>query len=77
MIRYTARNGTTFQFDPAAAPGWVHVIASAASDDDDETGETIAVDLDDLREFLQHLEERSEEMQDVPTDADCAAVGPD
>ena len=74
MIRYTARNGTTFQFDPAASAGWVHVIAA-----DDDTGEceSIVVDLDDMREFLQHLEERSELMEDVPTDADCAAVGPD
>lgn len=71
MIRYTARNGTTFQFNPAAS-GWVHVIAA-----DDEGGEPIAVDLEDLREFLQHLEERCEAMEDIPTDADCAAVGPD
>jgi hypothetical protein len=72
MIRYTARNGTTFQFDPAAAPGWVHVIAA-----DEESGETVAVDLDDIREFLQHLEERLDAMYDVETDADCTAVGPD
>jgi hypothetical protein len=77
MIRYTARNGTTFQFDPAAsleAPTrWVHVIGT----DDDETGEPVAVDLDDLREFLQHLDERLEMTEDVETDADCTAVGPD
>ena len=72
MIRYTARNGTTFQFNPAAA-GQVHVIAT----DDDEAGDPIAVDLDDLREFLQHLEERLDAMADVESDADCAAVGPD
>ena len=72
MIRYTARNGTTFQFDPAAAGSWVHVITA-----DEDTGEAVAVDLEDMREFLQHLEERSEAMEDVPTDADCAAVGPD
>ena len=71
MIRYTARNGTTFQFDPAAA-GWVHVIAA-----DEESGEAIAVDLDDLREFLQHLEDRCEAMADMEDDADCTAVGPD
>jgi hypothetical protein len=72
MTRYTARNGTTFQFDPAAAPGWVHVIAA-----DEETGDPIAVDLDDMREFLQHLEERLDAMADMDCDADCTAVGPD
>ena len=72
MIRYTARNGTTFHFDPDAAGCWVHVIAA-----DDESGEAVAVDLEDMREFLQHLEDRCEAMQDLPTDADCAAVGPD
>ena len=72
MIRYTARNGTTFQFDPAAA-GWVHVIGS----DDEIAGEPMAVDLDDIREFLQHLEERLDAMIDMETDADCTAVGPD
>ena len=73
MIRYTARNGTTFQFDPAATPGRVNVIATA----DDEAGDPIAVDLDDLREFLQHLEERLDVMCDLPPDADYAAIGPD
>jgi hypothetical protein len=72
MIRYTARNGTTFQFDPATAPGCVHVIAA-----EEETGDPIAVDLDDMREFLQHLDDRLEATEDVETDADCAAVGPD
>ena len=72
MIRYTARNGTTFQFDPTAAPGCVHVIAA-----EEETGDPIAVDLDDMREFLQHLEERLDAMADIDCDADCTAVGPD
>ena len=72
MIRYTARNGTTFQFDPCATPGWVHVIAA-----DEDFGHPIAVDLDDMREFLQHLEERLDAMADMESDADCAAVGPD
>ena len=72
MIRYTARNGTTFQFDPAAA-GCVHVIAA----EDEEAGLPIAVDLEDVREFLQHLEERLDAMADIESDADCAAVGPD
>ena len=76
MIRYTARNGTTFQFDPAtidAANRWVHVIAP----DEEGTGDPVAVDLDDMREFLQHLEDRLETTEDVETDADCTAVGPD
>jgi hypothetical protein len=72
MTRYTARNGTTFQFDPCAAPGWVHVIAA-----DEESGDPIAVDLADMREFLQHLEERLDAMADMDCDADCTAVGPD
>jgi len=72
MIRYTARNGTTFQFDPGATPGWVHVITC-----DEESGDPIAVDLDDMREFLQHLEERLDAMADMESDADCTAVGPD
>jgi hypothetical protein len=72
MIRYTARNGTTFQFDPAAAPGSVNVITA-----DEEFGDPIAVDLDDMREFLQHLEERLDAMADIDCDADCTAVGPD
>jgi hypothetical protein len=71
MIRYTARNGTTFQLDPAAA-GWVHVIAA-----DEDSDHPIAVDLDDMREFLQHLEERLDAMADMDCDADCTAVGPD
>jgi hypothetical protein len=70
MIRYTARNGTTFQFDPSAAD-WVHVIAA------DDLGQSVAVDLEDLREFLQHLEDHLESQDDHPTDADLAAVGPD
>ena len=76
MIRYTARNGTTFQFDPTTpldAPNrWVQVIAP-----DDESGVPVAVDLDDMREFLQHLEDRLETTEDLETDADCTAVGPD
>ena len=71
MIRYTARNGTTFSLDPAAA-GWVQVIAP-----DEDFGHPIAVDLDDMREFLQHLEERLDAMSDMESDADCTAVGPD
>jgi hypothetical protein len=76
MIRYTARNGTTFQFDPAASleadTRWVHVIAA-----DDESGLPGAVDLDDMREFLQHLDDRLEQTEEIETDADCTAVGPD
>ena len=77
MIRYTARNGTTFQFDPAACMDatnrWVHVIAP----DDENGGDPVAVDLDDMREFLQHIEDRLEMTEDVEMDADCTSVGPD
>ena len=71
MLRYTARNGTTFQFDPQSPTGCVSVICA------DDPSESVALDVEDLREFLQHLEERCEAMDDVPTDADLAAVGPD
>ena len=70
MLRYTARNGTTFQFDPQQH-GCIHVIAA------DDPHESIELDLEDLREFLQHLEDRLEQLEDLPTDADLTAVGPD
>ncbi|MEA2735215.1 MAG: hypothetical protein QOE14_1666 [Humisphaera sp.] len=70
MLRYTARNGTTFQCDPTS--GSVHVIAA-----DEESGVAVALDLEDMREFLQHLEERLDAMNEMETDADCTAVGPD
>ena len=69
MTRYTARNGTTFLLDPEAA----HVVQVAGGIDDE--GQVIAVDLDDLFEFVQYLE--AGEDVTAPTDADCAAVGPD
>jgi hypothetical protein len=74
MLRYTARNGTTFHFDPASA-GRIQVIS--AEDDDPLVGEPVALDLEDLREFLQHLDDRAEALEDLETDADCTAVGPD
>lgn len=71
MIRYTARNGTSFKFDPSAADR-VHVIPP------DDPGDSVAVDLHDLREFLQHLEDHLEAPEDDQvTDADLTAVGPD
>jgi len=70
MLRYTARNGTTFQFDPQSS-GCVNVITA------DDLSESVFLDLDDLREFLQHLEDRCELLDDLPTDADLTAVGPD
>ena len=70
MLRYTARNGTTFQFDPQSID-CVSVICA------DDPAESVALDVEDLREFLQHLEERCEVLGDMPTDADMAAVGPD
>ncbi|MEO6437316.1 MAG: hypothetical protein ABIP55_16355 [Tepidisphaeraceae bacterium] len=69
MLRYTARNGTTFQFDPNCAES-VHIYA-------DDPTETITLDVEDLREFLQHLDDRSELLGDMPMDADLTSVGPD
>ena len=70
MLRYTARNGTTFQFEPDQ-DACVHVMNG------DDPDESLRLDVDDLREFLQHLEDRCGELADLPTDADLAAVGPD
>ena len=70
MLRYTARNGTTFHLDPDAC-GCVHVISA------DHEGPPIPVDLDDMREFLQHLDELSGMMSGFETDADMTAIGPD
>jgi hypothetical protein len=72
MLRYTARNGTTFLF-PASNDA-VYVI----SQDYDEAGVPVALDLEDLREFLQHIEDRAgNDDENLATDADLAAVGPD
>ena len=73
MLRYTARNGTTFHFDPAADPCSPSVQVISA----DHDGASIPVDLDDLREFMQYLEDVIECQADAETDADLTAVGPD
>lgn len=70
MLHYTARNGTTFHFDPQLTNN-VEVISA------DQDGPSVELDLDDLREFVQHLEEQCEFLADLPPDADAAAVGPD
>jgi hypothetical protein len=70
MLRYTARNGTTFHFD--AHPDNCVNVMSADSD-----GVSVPVALDDIREFLQHLDDLADQQGDVETDADCSAVGPD
>jgi hypothetical protein len=67
MIRYTARNGTTFQMDD----GECRLHVTSAHDEESAIG--IDIDLDDLREFLEHLDQKT----DAPTDADAAAVSAD
>ena len=71
MIRYTARNGTNFHFDPVC--GELRVIGTGGE------AESVELDLQDLREFLQHLDDRSEALseEDVPSDADITAVAAD
>jgi len=71
MLHYTARNGTTFQFDPSCGD-CVHVTGA------DFDGQSVPLDVEDLREFLQHLEDQPYLLSDYfPPDADAAAVGPD
>jgi hypothetical protein len=71
MIHYTARNGTTFHFDPLA-PDSVQVTSP------DFDGTEMPLDVEDLREFLQHLEDQPHLLSDYfPPDADAAAVGCD
>ena len=70
MLRYTARNGTTFHFDTAEADS-VQLISP------DQEGAPVAVDLEDLREFMQYLEEHLEAQEEPETDADAAAVSSD
>jgi hypothetical protein len=72
MTRYTARNGTTFLFDPQAEES---VQLAGADDNGASGGQTLTVDLDDLREFMQYLDAGLD--VHAPNDADCAAVGPD
>jgi hypothetical protein len=71
MLRYTARNGTTFHFDPAAGD-CVQVISPDV--EDALVDVAFPVDIEDLREFMQHLDDLAD---DIETDADCSAVGPD
>jgi len=71
MLHYTARNGTTFHFDPLAGES-VHVTGS------DQDGPPLPLDVEDLREFLQYLEDQPHLLsQDYDHDADAAAIGPD
>jgi hypothetical protein len=71
MLHYTARNGTTFQFDPSVGD-CVHVTSA------DPDSQCVSLDVEDLREFLQHLEDQPYLLSDYfPPDADAAAVGCD
>ena len=72
MLRYTARNGTTFHFDPGDTGSPSVLVISA-----DSEGPPIPVDLEDLREFMQYLEDVIEGQADAEQDADLTAVGPD
>ncbi len=49
MLCYTARNGTNFQYVPDSA-GHVYMLSAEVD------GLTVPLDVDDLREFLDHLE---------------------
>ena len=69
MLRYTARNGTTFHFD-AAAVDCVQLISP------DQEGSPLPVDLEDLREFIQYLDDQLAG-EDAESDADAAAVSSD
>jgi hypothetical protein len=72
MLRYTARNGTTFHFDPCAGSS-VRVFSPDAEESD-----ATPVDLDDLREFVGYVDDVLEAQDaDFQTDADATAVGPD
>ncbi|HYO08233.1 MAG TPA: hypothetical protein VER17_04620 [Tepidisphaeraceae bacterium] len=70
MLRYTARNGTTFHLDPDAAR-CVQVISAECD------GSLVSIDLDDLREFLAYADDVLGAQREPETDADCAAIGPD
>jgi len=64
---YTAKHGTTFQFDPAG-PGCVNIIGPG------EEGTTgLTVNVDDLGEFLEHIQQPA----DASNDGDAAAVSAD
>ena len=83
MLRYTARNGTTFQFAPPTPAALASIPNPCIPGDcvqvigTDQDGPTFELDLSDLREFLQYLEDQAAETGDEPTDGDLAAVGPD
>jgi len=66
MISYTAKHGTTFQFDPQG-PGCVNIIGPG------EEGTGLTVNVDDLGEFLEHIQVPA----DAENDADAAAVSAD
>jgi hypothetical protein len=63
---YTARNGTSFRYDSPDAE-CVQVIGP------DWEGAPMLLNLQDLREFLEHFSEP----HDAPTDADASAVSGD
>ncbi len=75
MLHYTARNGTTFHFDAQLTNNVEVISADQEGAADHNCG--IQLDVDDLREFIQHLEEQCDFLFDLPPDADAAAVGPD
>ena len=70
MIRYTARNGTTFQFDPDRRE--LHVLGTEGAD-------AVELDFEDVREFLQYVDDRAEALseEDAPSDADVTACAAD
>lgn len=71
MLHYTARNGTTFHFDPQFNPN-VDVVSAS------DVGESVQIDMDDMREFVQHFDDLCDQcLIDLPPDADAAAIGPD
>ena len=70
MLRYTARNGTTFHLDPDAC-GSVNIISA------DYEGSSVPVDLDDMREFVQYMDDLADALHGFESDADLTAIGPD
>jgi len=69
MLRYTARNGTTFHLDPVCT-SQIEVISA------DAEGAVTAMDLEDIREFIGFLDDQLDGLM-IETDADLSAVGPD
>jgi hypothetical protein len=66
MHSYTARNGTTFQYEPGRK---LQVTAA----DNELDGATIELDMEDVLEFVGTFKRDPK----APTDADCAAVSGD